>query len=138
MYETMAAYWPTAQAATANEAYIREYARIWKEKPKVVFSKTLDTVAWNSRLVRESAAETVLKLKAQSGENLSIGGANLAATFVKLDLIDEYQLFVQPVVLGSGAPFFPALDKKIDLKLMDTHRFGSGVVLLRYHKPAAE
>ena len=135
MYETMTAYWPTAEAAAANESYIREYARIWKEQPKVVFSKTLDTVEWNSRLVRGNIAAEVAKLKAQSGKNLSVGGANLAAHFIRLGLIDEYQLFVQPVILGSGTPFFPALDKKIELKLVETHPFSSGVILLRYQNP---
>ena len=77
-------------------------------------------------------------MKAQSSKNLSIGGANLAASLVRQNLVDEYQLFVQPVVLGSGTPFFPALEKKIDLRLVDTQRFGCGVVLLRYQKPAAE
>jgi len=135
MYETMAAYWPTEEAATADESYIREYARIWKEKPKVVFSKTLDKVEWNSRLVRGDLVGEVSKLKAQSGKNISVGGADLAASCIQLGLVDEYQLFVQPVILGSGTPFFPALDKKIELKLVETHQFGSGVILLRYQNP---
>jgi dihydrofolate reductase len=135
MYETMASYWPTAEAEDpTNPGYVLEFARIWKAMPKIVFSKKLDKVAWNSRLVREDAAGEVLKLKAQPGKDLSIGGANLAASLIKLDLIDEYQLFVQPVILGSGTPFFPPLEKRIDLKLVETHRFDSGVVLLRYQR----
>ncbi len=133
MYETLAAYWPTADAADpTNPGYVLEFARIWKAMPKIVFSKTLDKVEWNSRLVREDVAGEVLKLKAQPGKDLTVGGAALAASLIRLDLIDEYQLFVQPVILGSGTPFFPPLDNKINLKLIETHRFGSGVILLRY------
>jgi dihydrofolate reductase len=132
MYENMSAYWPTADAVPTLPDYVLEWAHIWKPMPKIVFSRTLEKVEWNSRLVRENAAEEVKKLKAQPGKDLSVGGAILAATFVRLDLIDEYQLFLQPVVLGGGTPFFPALDSQLNLKLVETHTFGSGVVLLRY------
>ena len=134
MYETMSAYWPTADSDPALPGFALEFARIWKDMPKIVFSKTLDKVEWNSRLVRQVAAEEMLKLKAQPGKDLAIGGANLAATFMRLDLIDEYQLFIQPVVLGSGTPFFPVLDGKINLSLVETHRFNTGVILLRYQR----
>ncbi len=134
MYENMSTYWPTAGAGPSLPGYVREWAHLWKAMPKIVFSRTLEKVAWNSRLVRDNAAEEVKKLKAQPGKDLSVGGANLAATFVRLDLIDEYQLFVQPVVLGGGTPFFPALDSPLNLKLVETHTFSSGVVLLRYRR----
>jgi dihydrofolate reductase len=135
MYEAMAAYWPTPDAADPkNPDYVLEFSRIWKAMPKIVFSKTLDKVEWNSRLVRDDAAREVLKLKAQPGKDLSVGGANLAASLIRLDLIDEYQLFVQPVILGSGTPFFPPLDDKLNLQLVETRRFGSGVVFLRYQR----
>jgi dihydrofolate reductase len=136
MYEAMAAYWPTADADPSQPGFVLEFARIWRDMPKIVFSKTLDKVAWNSRLVRENLIGEVTKLKAQPGKDLSVGGANLAAALIRLDMIDEYQLFVQPMILGSGAPFFPLLDKKIDLKLIETRRFGSGVVFLRYQRAA--
>ena len=134
IYENMAAYWPTADADPTLPDYVLEWAHIWKAMPKIVFSTTLEQVAWNSRVVRENAAEEVKKLKAQPGKDLSVGGATLAATFVRLNLIDEYQLFHQPVVLGGGTPFFPALDCQINLKLVETHTFGSGVVFLRYQR----
>ena len=134
MYENMSAYWPTADADPTIPDYVLEWAHIWKPMPKIVFSKTLEKVEWNSRLVSENAAEEVRKLKAQSGKDLSVGGATLAATFVRLGLVDEYQLFVQPVVLGSGTPFFPAVDDKINLRLVETHTFGTGVVFLRYQR----
>jgi len=134
MYENMSAYWPTADTDPTIPDYVLEWAHIWKPMPKIVFSRTLEKVEWNSRLVRENAAEEVKKLKAQPGKDLSVGGATLAATFVRLGLVDEYQLFVQPVVLGGGTPFFPALDSQLNLKLVETHTFGSGVVFLRYQR----
>jgi dihydrofolate reductase len=132
LYELMAGFWPTADADPAVPAHIAEFARIWREKPKVVFSKTLSQVEWNSRLVRENAAEEVAKLKARSDNDMDLGGPTIAGTLMKLDLIDEYQLFVHPVVLGGGTPFFPALDARIKLRLVETQAFGSGVVYLRY------
>ena len=84
----------------------------WKDTPKIVFSKALEKVEGNARLVRDSAAEEVARLKEQPGKNLAVGGAGLASTFMKLGLIDEYRLFVSPVVLGGGTPYFPALGRE--------------------------
>lgn len=136
MYETMSAFWPTADEDPSLPGYIHEYARIWRNKPKIVFSKTLENVAWNARLVREDITGEVLKLKAQPGKSISVGGAHLAAALVKQNLIDVYQLCVQPIILGGGMPFFPNLDAMIDLRLVETRRFNCGAVLLRYQKPA--
>jgi len=117
--------------------YMVEFSRIWKAMPKVVFSKTLDRVEWNSRLVRgNNIAAEVAKLKAQPGKDMSVGGANLASTFIRLGLIDEYRIFIHPVIVGGGTPYFTALDDVLTLKLVDTRTFGSGVVYLRY-QPAA-
>jgi dihydrofolate reductase len=134
MYENMTAYWPTADTDPSNPAYVLEFARIWKNMPKIVFSKTLERVEGNARLVREDAAEEVGKLKEEPGKDLSVGGAGLASTLVQHDLIDEYQLFVQPVILGRGTPFFPMLDRPIELRLVETRTFGSGVIYLRYRR----
>lgn len=134
LYETMAAYWPTADADPSSPEYVVEYARIWKETPKVVFSKTLEKVDWNSRLVRDDAAGEIARLKAQPGKNLSIGGPTLASAAVRLGLVDEFRPFVHPVVIGAGTPFLPAWDGRIRLRLLDTRRFGSGVVYLRYER----
>ena len=132
MYELMTAFWPTTDAERSGIPYIVEYVHIWKDMPKIVFSKTLDKVDWNSRLVRDVKAKDITELKAQPGKDLSIGGHKLASAFMKLGLIDEYQLFVNPVVLGGGTPFFPAIDKPTNLRLIETRTFGSGVVYLRY------
>jgi dihydrofolate reductase len=109
-----------------------EFARIWKETPKIVFSRTLEKVEGNATLVREDAAEEVARLKEQPGKDLAVGGAELASSLMKAGLIDEYGLFVNPVVLGGGTPFFPALDERINLELVETRDFGSRVVYLRY------
>jgi dihydrofolate reductase len=132
LYELMSDYWPTADADPAIPDYMAEFARIWRDKPKVVFSKTLDKVVWNSRLVRDNIPEEVARLREEPGNDMELGGPNLAATFMRLDLIDEYRLFVQPVVLGAGTPFFPSLDSKINLRLVETRKFASGVVYVRY------
>ena len=133
LYEAMV-YWETADENPSAPDYELEFARIWKELPKVVFSKTLEKVEGNARLVRDGVAEEVAKLKEQPGKDLAVGGAGLASTLMKLGLIDEYRLFVSPVVLGGGTPYFPALDERIDLELVETRTFGSRVVYVRYRR----
>lgn len=132
MYELMADYWPTADANPSTPDYMVDFARIWKEKPKVVFSTTLERVEWNSRLVRGGVVEEIVRLKRRPGDDMSVGGPTLASTLIRHDLIDEYRLYVQPVVLGAGTRFFPPLDHPISLRLLETKTFGSGVVYLRY------
>jgi dihydrofolate reductase len=132
MYELMAGYWPTAEADPAATPAMREFARIWEHKPKIVFSRTLADVEWNSRLVRDDPAAEVARLKAQPGYDMAVGGPTLAATLLQAGLIDEVRLFVNPVILGAGTPFFPALEERIRLRLLKTRTFGSGVVYLRY------
>jgi dihydrofolate reductase len=132
LYENMAAYWPTADENPSAPRYEIEYARIWKIKPKIVFSTTLDQVGWNARLVRGNIADEVNKLKEQPGKDMNVGGAELASTFMQLGLIDEYWLYLHPVILGGGKPMFRELRHKITLQLVETNKFGGGVVLLRY------
>ena len=134
LYENMAAYWPTADQNPSAPGVEIEYARIWKDMEKIVFSKTLKQVGWNSRLVSGNIAEEVNRLKAQPGKDMSVGGAGLAATFMQLGLIDEYRLYIRPILLGSGKPMFGHLLDKIKLRLVETHIFGSSVVLLRYQR----
>jgi dihydrofolate reductase len=131
LYEVMR-YWETAEEQQSLTEHELEFARIWKETPTIVFSRTLETVEGNARLVRDGAAEEVARLKAQPGRDLAVGGAGLASTFMKLGLIDEYRLLVSPVVLGGGTPYFPALDERLNLELVETRTFGSRVVYLRY------
>jgi dihydrofolate reductase len=133
LYEVMA-YWETADQKPSAPEHELEFARIWKDMPKIVFSRTLEKVEGNARLVRDSVAEEVARLKEEPGKNLAVGGAGLASTFMKLGLIDEYRLFVSPVVLGGGTPYFPALDERINLELVETRTFGSRVVYVRYQR----
>ena len=93
LYEEMA-YWETADEKQSGPEHELEFARIWKDMPKVVFSKTLEKVEGNARLVSDGAAEEVAKLKEQPGKDLAVGGAGLASTFIKVGLIDEYRLFI--------------------------------------------
>ena len=133
MYEVMA-YWETADKNPSSPEYEIEFAHIWKSMPKIVFSKTLEQVEGNARLVRSNIAEEITKLKEQPGKDMDLGGPNIASTFMQLGLIDEYRLFIHPVVLGSGTPMFQALDNTINLRLVETRPFGSGVVYLRYQR----
>lgn len=134
IYEGMAGHWTTADTNPSATAWEIEYARIWRSIPKLVFSKTLTQVGENARLVRENIAEEVSALKAQPGKDMVVCGAGIAASFMRLDLIDEFWPVVHPVVLGGGKPMFPALDKTLNLRLVETHRFKSGVVQLRYQR----
>jgi dihydrofolate reductase len=131
LYEIMAAFWPTADQDTAAPDFVVEYAGIWKAQKKIVFSRTLTEVGWNAQLFKGDIAEEINRLKAQPGNDMSVGGANLAATFMRLGLIDEYRLYVHPVILGRGKPMFPSLHDRLNLRLIEARTFGS-VVLLRY------
>jgi dihydrofolate reductase len=113
---------------------VKEYARTWKAKPRLVFSTTLQAVGWHSRLVRGNIGEEVAKLKVQAGKDISVGGAGLAASFMQLDLIDEYWLYVYPILLGGSKPMFPDLPDRLNLRLLETRAFNRGAVLLRYER----
>ena len=132
LYQLMVDSWPMVEADPSATPAMREFARIWKDKPKVVFSKTLERVEWNSRLVRDDAVAEVARLKSQAGLDMDVGGPTTAATLLRAGLVDEVRLFVHPVILGAGTPFFPPLEARIGLRLLETRRFGSGVVYLRY------
>lgn len=133
-YELMAAYWPTADADPDSSGPVAEFARIWREMPKVVYSRTLERADWNTAVVREVVPEEVAALKALPGGDMAVGGADLAASFMRYDLIDQFWLYVHPVVLGGGKPLFPASDTPRRLRFAGTRTFGNGVVLLRYDR----
>jgi dihydrofolate reductase len=129
LYETMR-YWDTAdeEPGSAEE----EFAQIWRDQPKVVFSRTLESVEGNARLATGEVADELARLKEEFGGELAVGGAGLAASLIERDLVDEYRLFVNPVILGGGTPYFPPLAERLDLRLAETRTFGSRVVYLRY------
>jgi dihydrofolate reductase len=130
LYETMV-YWETAEESPLAADQV-EFAQTWKALPKVVFSTTLQSVVGNTRLATGGVSEEVSRLKEQPGKDIAVGGAGLARACMKLELIDEWRLFVSPVLLGGGTRYFPTLDDRINLELVETKTFGSRVVYLRY------
>jgi dihydrofolate reductase len=133
-YEEFVSYWPIA---TNDDPVITERMN---NLPKIVFSRTLDKVGWgnwnNARLVKENATDEVRKMKAQPGKDLVIyGSGSLVSSLMKEGLIDEFQFFIQPVVLGKGKPEFPNLDKRYWMKLVKVTPLKSGAVAL-YYQPA--
>jgi dihydrofolate reductase len=129
LYETMV-YWETAGEDPSD--ITREFALIWQALPKVVFSRTLDSVEGaNTTLARDDLSAELTSLQEAVRGDVAIGGAELAAEAARLDLIDEYRLFVHPVAVGGGIPFFPR-DHRVDMELVETRTFGSRVVYLRY------
>lgn len=131
MYELMVAYWPTADQDPSAPTVIAEYARLWKPVLKIVFSSTLDTVEWNSRLVRDDPVAEVARLKAQAGRSIGVGGLVLASTLASAGLIDEYRFYYVPILLGSGKAAFSQIQNRVSLKPVETRTFSSGTVLLR-------
>lgn len=128
LYETMV-YWEQDDPTWGSTEHA--FAEIWRRLPKIVYSTTLDTVEGNARVAREVVADEIEEMKRQPGGDLEVGGAGLAATFIRLGLVDEYRLFVCPVVLGGGTRFFPELAEPLDLELAETRSFGD-VMYLRY------
>jgi dihydrofolate reductase len=131
MYELMAAYWPTADQDPSAPTPIVEYARLWKPVLKIVFSSTLDTVEWNSRLVRGDPVAEVARLKGQTGRSIGVGGLVLASTLASAGLIDEYRFYYVPILLGSGKAAFSHIQNRVTLKPVENRTFSSGTVLLR-------
>jgi dihydrofolate reductase len=133
-YELMADFWPAVDEDPAADETMAEFARIWRDMPKIVYSRTLEQAGSNTTIVREVVADDVIALKASAAGDLVVGGADLAKTFRRLDLIDEYRIYIHPVVLGRGRPLFEPTDGATDLRLVETRPFGNGVVLLRYQR----
>ncbi len=132
LYETML-YWETVDQNPSLDYPTLEWAAMWKSLPKVVFSTTLSAVRGNARLASSGLAEEIERLKAGPGcGTIAIGGATLAAEAAALDLIDEYRPRVYPVLVGGGVPYLPRRERLVDLELVETHTFRSGVVYLRY------
>jgi dihydrofolate reductase len=132
MYELMAAYWPSGEDDPAATDAMREFSRIWKPMPKVVFSSSLEEVDHNGRLVRGDVGSVLAQLRREFDGDLDVGGPDLAGQFVRRGLVDEYRLVVHPVVLGAGTPFWPELDAPLRLRLTETRTFTSGAELRSY------
>src|SRR3954452_15683891 len=133
LYEEMR-YWDTPEASAGDEAE-REFAEVWQALPKVVFSSTLRSVEGNARLATGGIEAEGGRLREEAGGDLAVGGGGLAGGFAGAGLIDDSRLFVSPVVLGGGTPFFPPLEQRVELELVETRTFGSRIVYLRYAVP---
>ncbi|HET6487746.1 MAG TPA: dihydrofolate reductase family protein [Spirochaetia bacterium] len=133
LYETMAV-WQTWGDDASLPDYVREFARVWRSKPKIVFSTTLTAVGEGCRLVRGEVGAEVSRLKRESGGDLSVGGPGLASALARLDLIDEYRLVIYPILVGGGKSYYPPLAGPVPLRLLETRTFARGAVYLRYRR----
>ncbi len=126
-------YWETAEQDQSLDDAEREWSALWKPLPKVVFSRSLSSVQGNARLASSDLAEEIERLRAQPSEgDIAIGGATLAAQAAALGLIDEYRVWIYPVLVGGGIPFFPQHARQVELELIESRTFRSKVVHLRY------
>jgi len=131
MYEVMT-YWETADSQPGQPQFVRDFAAIWQAADKVVYSHTLTTVSSaRTRIERDFGPDAVRRLKESTERDLAVGGADLAAQAVRFGLVDEWQLFLAPVVVGGGQRFLPD-DVRVQLDLLEERRFASGFVYLRY------
>jgi dihydrofolate reductase len=134
MYETMAP-WETDPALAAKSELMAAFANVWKAASKVVYSTTLDaTTTTKTQLERNFDPAWVRDMKASATSDLTIGGPDLAAHALRAGLVDEFHLFIRPVLVGGGKPALPS-NTRADLELLDDRRVGNGVIYLRYRIP---
>jgi len=134
-YQLMESFWPDVVKNPTGNKPIDEFAVIIDNISKIVYSRTLKNVNWkNSELKKEIIKEELLELKQQSGKNILVGSPGLIVTFTQFDLIDEYQLAVQPIILGKGLTLFKNITDRVELKLLKTKTLDCSVVTL-YYKP---
>ncbi|MDT5077287.1 MAG: hypothetical protein QOJ80_1924 [Mycobacterium sp.] len=132
LYETMLV-WETDPSLRDNELG-NAFADVWSALPKVVFSRTLDSVQGNARLAEASLAEEAAAVLDTTDRDVAIGGAGLAATAIELGLVDELRIFRNSIVVGGGTPFLPPVTEAIRLELVETMTFGSRVIYERYKR----
>jgi dihydrofolate reductase len=133
LYEVLA-YWDDPPDLDEQPFVVQEFTEIWRAADKVVFSRTLETTRTDrTRIAHDFDVQAVRQLKAQSDQDLAVGGPELAAQAIRAGLVDEYQLFVVPVVVGAGKRALPDACR-IDLELVDERRFRNGTMFLRYRQ----
>jgi dihydrofolate reductase len=131
LYEVMV-YWETAHTLADQPPFITDFAEIWQSADKVVYSRTLETVSSaRTRIERDFDPEAVRRMKMSADKDITVGGAHLAAQAIKARLVDEYHLFVTPIVVGSGTASLPD-NVRVELDLRNERRFANGVVYLHY------
>jgi dihydrofolate reductase len=133
LYETMLV-WETDPSMRDNELGAA-FADVWSAIPKVVFSRTLDSVEGNARLAERSLAEEVAVAQEATDRDISIGGAGLASSAIELGLVAELRIFRNSILVGGGTPFLPGVTKDVPLDLVETRSFGSRVIYERYRRP---
>jgi dihydrofolate reductase len=135
-YQLMESYWPAVVKNPTGNKPMDDFALLIQNIPKLVFSHTLNNVEWeNANLAKRSIEEEVLDLQQKAGKDIFVGSPSLIIELTKLNLIDEYQLCVHPVILGSGLPLFKNINNTVILKLIKTKTFGSGAIVLYYKPP---
>jgi dihydrofolate reductase len=135
-YQLMESYWPTVVKNPTGNKPMDDFAVLIDNISKIVFSRTLKSVDWkNTKLKKEIVKEEILELKQQAGKPILVGSPSLIVAMAQLDVIDEYQLGVQPTILGSGLPLFKNIRDRIDLKHLKTKTLGCGALML-YYEPA--
>ncbi len=131
MYEMMA-FWETAHTLPDEPPFVRDFAQIWQAADKIVYSRTLETVSSaRTRIEREFNPDAVRQMKASADRDISIGGPDIAGQAIGAGLVDDWHLFLTPIVVGGGNRALPD-DVRVKLELLDERRFGNGVVYLRY------
>ena len=135
-YQLMESYWPTVVKNPTGNKPIDEFAVIIEDIPKIVFSHTLESVDWkNARLARKDLEEEILQLKQQTGNDVLVGSRSLIITLLNLNLVDEFQLCVQPIIAGSGMRLFEKINDRIQFKLVKTKTLSSSGSLVLYYEP---
>ncbi len=135
MYEVMV-FWEGDGAVAGQPPFVRDFAEIWRGADKVVYSRTLETVSSaRTRIERDFDPEAVRQMKAGAGRDLSVGGPDLAGQAIRAGLVDEWHLFLVPILVGGGTRALPD-DVRVELDLLGERRFGSGVFYLRYRTHA--
>jgi len=132
-YQLMESYWPTVVKNPTGNKAMDDFAVTIDDASKIVYSRTLKNVDWkNTELKKEIVREDILELKQQAGKNIFAGSPSLIVALTQLDLVDEYQLAIQPTILGAGLPLFKNIRNRVNLKLLKTKPFGCGAVLHYY------
>lgn len=131
MYEVMA-FWENTSFFANQPPFIQDFARIWQAADKIVYSRTLGAISSaRTRIERDFDPDALQRLKTRAERDITVGGADLAAQAIKAGLVDEYHLFITPILVGGGVPSLPN-DVRVKLDLLDERRFGGGVVYLHY------
>jgi dihydrofolate reductase len=136
-YELMVPYWPDIAKNQSETKAENEFARAFDSVDKVVFSRSLESAAGHTRIVRSKLREEIVKLKQEPGKNILVGGVAIPAQLIELGLVDEYRFVVQPILAGEGSRLLKgaSLAEKLRLKLVESKILKSGCVALRYLKP---